>query len=523
MLCCCKQEINKMIFEEFFTLPLFKEDAKGKKYVFWQVDQKSQKYISSIVSQKPDICKAELVKILLQNLLNAPEDELNKRVWISYLSKFSYKAAFEIVTHLKKITTIIPLDSDSAFHDLLQIALINVLSPEKCLETLLKYSEYQNLDLDIWYKKFEKYLSKRVKGLLCDNLREIEGLRTFQRSELGLAARVTKTRVITVLKRLGFNDTLILHYILAWQCFKEAKDAGVIDIISPQPKAFEDICSRYHQFSSQLPQLFSNRQTIDGTVIQQWLQEIGRAIRNYIDFTQVSFDEPISQDSETLTWLDLIPDENSIIQSNDISRHDIVEFVNQLRELTYNKINSLKPEEQRISLFIHGLNLSQEKIGIEIGCNQSTIGRRYKKMLLQLLDQIGTWANEHLQIDINSEKLNELKTYLQEYLDMFYHSLMYKFLANAIQNLESQARKIMHLFWLQQMKTEEIAELVNLTVLEVDNQLFFSKESLKVHVLKQIEFKINMYLKTKGVVCNQVESLLDEWLKIASFTDQKSQ
>jgi hypothetical protein len=34
-----------MIFKDFFTLPLFKEDTRGERYIFWQVDQKSQNYI----------------------------------------------------------------------------------------------------------------------------------------------------------------------------------------------------------------------------------------------------------------------------------------------------------------------------------------------------------------------------------------------------------------------------------------------------------------------------------------------
>ncbi|MBX9258427.1 hypothetical protein H1Q63_31660 [Desmonostoc muscorum CCALA 125] len=507
-----------MIFKDFFTLPLFKEDTRGERYIFWQVDQKSQNYIVRLVSEQPDLSKPQLVKILLHNLENYPDDQFNRRVWIAFLAKFSYKAAFKIRTNILKVSSRTYLDYDSLFNELFQIALTISLSPEKCLYIFFqKDDEYDNLALNIWYYKFEKYLSKRMEGLLCDRWREIEGFRTFQRSDLGLAARATKTRVITVLKRLGFNEVTISHYILAWQCFREANDAKIINISSPQPQAFEEICRRYHQFSHKLPNLSPN-QIVDGTVIQQWLQEIGRAIRNYVDFAQISLDEPISQDSETLTWVDLIPDENSIIQRDAISRNEIEDYVKQLREFIYTKIELLKPKEQIIPLFIHGLALSQEKIGIEISANQSTVGRRYKKMLMDLLTQLGIWAHEHLQVDINSEKLSELKAELQEYLDVFYQNLIYSFLGDAIQLLESHTKDIMRLFWLEKMKMNKIAELLNFPVLEIERQLLSSHQSLQLNVVERIEARIDMFLNPQGVVWNQVDDLIDEWLKIADFT-----
>ncbi|BAY23138.1 hypothetical protein NIES2100_29020 [Calothrix sp. NIES-2100] len=510
-----------MIFQEFFTLPLLKEDAKGQKFIFWQVDQKLQQYINSIVSQKPNISKPELVKIIFQNFQKYPEDKLNRRVWIAFLARFSYRAAFQIRTNIIKISTRVSLDYDSLFQDVFQMALTSALPPEKCLGNLVKDTEFEELALNIWYFKLEKYLRKRIEGLLCDKLREIEGFRTFQRSDLGLASRVTKTRAIAVLKRLGLNEVTISHHTLAWQCFQEAKDAGIINISSPQPQAFEAIFQRYHQFAQKLPKLSPNNQAVDGTVIQQWLQEIGRAIRNYIDFSQVSLDEPISQDSETLTWVDLIPDEDSIIPKDTISRNEIEDLVKELREFIYHKIDSLKAEEQRIPLFMHGLDLSQEKIGIELAANQSTVGRRYKKMLLELLSQLGTWVNASLKVDLNSEKLNELKIYLQEYLDVFYHNLMYTFLDQAIQLLELQTREMMRLFWLQQMQIEQIAELVNFTLLEVEDKLLLSHQSLKLDMIQRIENRLNLFLNPQGIVCNQVNYLMEEWLKIAPFADKK--
>lgn len=506
-----------MIFQDFFTFPLFKENASGQKYIFWQVDREAQKYITSIVSQQLDVGKPELVKILLQKFQKNPQDRLNQRVWIAFLSRFSYKAAFQIRTNMMKISTIVSIDNDFLFHELFQIAFTIALIPDKCLDNLFKSSLYENLTLTIWYSNFEKYLTKRMQGLLCDKLREIEGFRTFQRSDLGLAARVTKTRAIAVLKRLGLNETTISHYILAWQCFKEAKDAGVINLSSPQPQAFADICNRYHQFALHLPKLSPNNKIVDGTVIQQWLQEIGKAIRNYIDFAKVSLDEPISQDSETLAWVDLIPDENSILPKNDISRYEIIESIKELEAFISNKIEHLQPEEQRIPLLLHSLNLSQEKIGIEIGANQSTVGRRYKKTLLELLSQLGTWTNNYLKIELNSAKLNDLKSYVQEYLDVFYHTLMYKFLDNAVQMLELQAREIMHLFWIQQIQMQKITELVNYSLSEVEDQLLLSHHNLITDVIKQIENRIAMSLNSEGIAYKQVKSLMDEWLKTANF------
>ncbi|BAY65736.1 putative group 3/4 sigma-70 RNA polymerase sigma factor [Calothrix brevissima NIES-22] len=506
-----------MIFAEFFTFPLLKEDAKGQKYIFWQVDQQLQQYIHSLVNQKPNISKPELVRIILHNFQNDPKKKLNRRVWSAFLSRFSYKAAWEIRTNIVKISARVDLDRDTLFHELLQISLTSALAPEKCLDNLWKYPEYENLELHIWYYKFAKYVNKRMTGFLCDKLREIEGLRTFQRSDLGLAARVTKTRVVTVLQRLGLNEVTILHYTLVWQCFQEAKDGGLINFSSPQPQAFDAICSRYQQFSCQLPQLLPEPQTVDGTVIQQWLQEIGKAIRNYIDFAQVSLDEPISQDAETLTRLDLVPDENSIIQGNDSLRYEIREYLHQLREQISYQIDRLQPEAQRIPLFLHGLNLSQEKIGVEIGANQSTVGRRYKKTLWELLSHLGTWAKEYLKIDLSSEKLNDLKTYLQEYLDGFYYSLMHNFLNNSLQALASPLREIMRLFWLQQMHVEQIAKLSNLSLLEVEHQLKLGKETLNLDIITQIAVRINMPLANEGIASKQVGYLMDDWLKTADF------
>jgi RNA polymerase sigma factor (sigma-70 family) len=504
-----------MNFKEFFTLPLLKEDAKGQRYILWQVDQKLQNYINNIVCQKTNLGKSELVKIILDNFKDNPQDKLNRLVWTAFLAKFSYQAALKTRTNLVKISRQVYLDFDSLFLDLFQIALGIALSPEKCLDAILKHSEYENLEPNIWYFKFKKYISKRIEGLLCDNLREIEGLRTYQRSELGLAARVTKTRVTAALKHLGMNEITIAHYTLAWQCFKEAKDSGIINISSPQAEAFTEIYRRYQQLSQQLPKFSPSNQRVDGSVMHQWLQEIGKSIRNYIDFTQVSLDQPISQDSETLTWVDVIPDETSIVQKDMMSAHEIEEAVNELREFIDNTIDNLKPEEQRIPLLLHGLDLSQEKVGIELGANQSTVGRRYKKVLMDLLSQLGIWANEHLRVALDSEKLNELKIYLQECLDVFYHLLMYKFLLKAIQILEFKAKEIMRLFWIERLEEKQIAELLNSPIIEVNNQLLLSQKLLLADLRRQIENRINLPLNSSGIACNQLSNLMKQWLKTA--------
>lgn len=500
-------------FENFFTLPFLGEDTQGYVIIRWIPDFQLRHHINAILRQKPQLSEAALIDILLNNLRKNPQETVNTRHLVAFLSRFSVEAAWRVLNDLKTLNRLTS-DSDAFFKDLFQTAFEAALKPAVF---------FKNFDFDrsrnaFWYLSVKKYIREKMDGILCDKIREIEGMETYKRTDLGLASRSSEKRVADSLKYAGETSPRLSQYILAWKCFQEVKRAGGINVSSPQSQHFQEIADRYNKLRLKLEIATADNFAVNGTKIEFWLKQIGAAVRNYIDRGNESLDTPRYQHEDvTSCGVDEIADASTLLERETLSIFEIQAELKKIKAFLYNLLENLDSEAQRIPLLMHGLELAQAQVGTEIGKNQSTVGRYYKKLLSQLLQQLGKWAKEHHHTDLNSETLNAMKAYLREQFDEYYPDLINIFFREALNTSQFPSHNLLRLYYVRTWNAPIIAEVLRISEEQATKMLVNAKQSLQLGVTRRIENRIQLPLKPAGSATKKLVALTDEWLKMAQY------
>jgi hypothetical protein len=496
-------------FECFFKFPSLTEDVRGHALVRWIPNSRLQHHIDYILKQKPQLNEATFVTLLLQNLQQNPDNQLAREHLTAFLARASYHAALKMRDAAINTPNGMSLDPDVWFQDLFQIALEAALKPT----VFFKNFKFESSD-SLCYPRLKKYIRIKMEGIICDRIRVMEGMKTFKYSDLGLASEATKKRVVDALRSSGINEPLLSQYVLAWQCFQEVKNAKNINVASPQPEQIDKIAVRYNQLCSKLPSSAHN-QTVNSTTIAQWLQQIGKAIRDYIDGSRNSLDEPLS---ETSTLTEQLADEKTFLEWDILAIHEIQEAVAALKSFLTSQLQSLEAKGHRIPMLMHGLELSQDKIGIEMEVNQSTVGRQYKKLLGKFLQQLGVWTKDYLNIEIYSETVDTLKSYMEEHFKDYYPLLIKKNFQDFFQTFSLPTQELLWLYYVLNWSPTEIAKKLKNPEDEVGDKLINVKQTLQNGVAECIQQYIDMVLKPQGLARGKLVTLTEEWLKTIPYS-----
>ncbi len=252
------------------------------------------------------------------------------------------------------------------------------------------------------------------------------------RSNLGLVAKATETKVIESLMLAGIRDTELERYLIIWRCFIEVKQAQQINLKFSQNTDYLVIIERINYLKTKGKidiNIFSNVELENS--IQANLETIGKAIRYYIDPPMISLDKPISSDNQN-SLSELIPDNSSITDSDLTS----VEQNLTLDNLTLQVYEYLEQMErlQWIVLFLRELvQLKQTEIAVMIACTQKTVSLKYRKSWQELIKNLitQTGSNSQNNSSLSSENLTDLKeglvnivcNYFQSAIQNYYRSL----------------------------------------------------------------------------------------------------
>ena len=227
----------------FYQFPYLTPSGSYYK-VLWGSEQKLKRELDKMRSQNADLTTSIIIGDLITRLSTIENNQQlseKERIDISphglakehlraWLSRFSVKAAIKIRRELSQSYNA-PADTYDFFQDLLQIALEPTLNTE---DFFSKFQERNGKNKIDWQPNTEglTYLKgwvyKRIYGKTVDYLRgdlkekpkPIEGIKTFKRTNLGLAKRSSQVAMIEALiysEPIQVNQESIGNFVIDLQ------------------------------------------------------------------------------------------------------------------------------------------------------------------------------------------------------------------------------------------------------------------------------------------------------------------
>ncbi len=483
-----------MLLDIFFTFPVLDADDQRRVLVRWCVNARLQRHIEALVQQNPQFNEAMLAKTFMDAIQQSPPLDIAQSHLVAFLASFSYRCADRIKYELEQLNHL-PSDTNAFLQDLFQSAFEIALSPV----AFFKNFEVKRSQDVFWYFSLKGYTRRKMEGLLRDKVRSIEGLTTYGRTDLGLAARSSEKRVIAALRALGEPESKIAQFVLAWKCFQEARAAKILQVDSPQPHQFEAIAHRYNYLKSKQP--LPATPDAEGTSIEQWLKTTGAAIRRYCDRPIESLDVLVYKESGNATWGELMADDSTLSDANTLSRVEIQPDLCNLKRLLDEALQKLDLELKRIFLFKYGLNLTQTQIGAELKKHQSSISRNHRNFEESLLQRFIEIFNTQSATNINPETLLVFRDYLNEYWQNYYAEMMRHFFQESIRALSTPFQESLRLT--HPPKTQPTLQA-------------------QLYLLEDITLRVQDYsqyvLEPQSTVRQKLSEMIEQWLQTISPT-----
>jgi hypothetical protein len=472
-----------MPLECFYTLP----DRLEEQRIIWRIEPRLRDRINELRQKieheaqfNEQIVEARIARYLFETLQQHPEDKLLRTHWIAFLERRSEKVASQLAHFCH-----------SDFRDIVLMGSAVTLHPVNFFKNFNSHRS----QLEQWYPTLKKFSDRKIKYILLPKLRELTGEFTLGLSNLGLAARSSRTRVKEALHHCGYGQAELHQYLLGWQCFQEVRNSIKLSVNHFQSEQFQQIAQRYCELQAELALPEVRQQDITGEEIKTWLENIGKAIRQLLDLPLDSLDRPLhSQDAEDISLL-----EN--ICYKPIVDEEINQSVFALKAFLSHLLEEKATQEKQMLWLRYGLELKQAQIGKELsGEAQYKISRSLKQLNNRILTEIWNWVRNNLEIEPSSEGLNQIEAVLCQY----YSDQIDGFFARAIQFFGRQSREIFKLFYLVNLKPSEIGKKVHKSEAEIKELLEIARQWLYSSMTEQIQAEVQLELQPQGVARKKI-------------------
>ena len=244
------------------------------------------------------------------------------------------------------------------------------------------------------------YTDRKLRGILIDFVREVSGIETLGRSDLGVLARYSKKITTEALKGVGYSQEVLNNRIIAWQCFREFRQSCSISILNFELQQFQEIANLYELRSGE---------NVSPETLKQWLHQIARAVRHLLDGRKISFEQVL--EGNNTKELQLLNNTQSFTES--LEEESLAEFKNLISQ----KLSGFEENAQQILFLTYSLGMSQMEVAQKLSISQSTVCRQLQRLLTDILKELCLG----LKISpITSERLGELNEPLKEFLESYY-------------------------------------------------------------------------------------------------------
>ena len=356
-------------------------------YLTWQRDPRLARYLSGLEDRSP----AQIADLLVTRIHATPTDRLACGCVTALLAHilFSGSGRARIRSQIFQPLQYHSIQIELA--DVYQIALGIISEPIQFLANFQPNSAN-------WYGSLVRYSNYRFDRLLIDRLRSLPGMSGFKRTNLGLLARATPSRIETALSRQGEKDVRLQQMLLLHGCLVEVIAAGNFETRNPQSVHYENLSARYLQQCNRVELAIDDRVTLI-----KLLEYMGTVIRNYLQPQTDALDRSVgNSDADGTSLLNLIPDALNLdrLLESRILRQDILDLSSQL-----------PIDRDRLLMLFYGLEFTQSEVGIELDCSQTTAKHRHDRCLKQLAKDlhIKIFEDENLSIELLDAIIDRLK------------------------------------------------------------------------------------------------------------------
>jgi hypothetical protein len=387
-------------------------------YLRWQVDARLKRYIYQRI---PDgyipAQVVEIAQILVREVQQLDLDRQKYALPERNLSGSITALLAHILFAQKKVRLVQIVEilqrqfQGTELRDVYQVSLMVISNPAKFLGNF-----QPKLD---WYVSLTWYSYNKFQKSLTDELRRIAG-DNFKRTNLGLLNRCSSSRLETSLRK-SIKGTQIDRLLLLHHCFQETVVAKQFDTSDPQQQDYDALSTRYRERSEGL-----NLDISDRHELQELLQNLGKIVRNDRQPLHRSLDAPVGDDESSTNFGELLAD---IDRGISVENCEIKELaLDLIRKNSVAYLVDTPPDRaadrarlaDRIFLLMHGLGLNQTETGIELDCNQSTIGRHYDRSIAKLATEF--YLSYHklpvttqISIEVLAEHINYIKLLCEDY------------------------------------------------------------------------------------------------------------
>lgn len=509
--CCAASPTSEItmakLFEIFYMFPVLETNVR----VRWRQNKMLSRNIAALQQQIPQLTESSLTRYLLKNVRDSKMARLHLTAFITGLGHLS---ALRVARRLKGLART-SFCSNDLYEDLIQTVFEVALNPDMFFRNFA----FDRRPDSMWYFSVKSYVRSKIERLLCDKIREIEGATTFLRTELGLTARSSEKRVLEALRFQGEPESKISCYLLAWKCFQEARGARLVNLNSPDLSQFEAIAQRYNQLRQKSACSTDLAQKLNGVVVEQWLKQIGSAIRIYLDPRIESLDIPDYPDSETPTSrLDSIADSSTDLEVGVLPGLQIQDDIADLKAFLDQLLVKQEAKLHQIPLLKHGCGLVQAQIAAELNLTQSTVSRKYDRYLIDLSKQLREWTQLQYQVESGFEgDLQVLTQHLGEYLKHYYGECVGLFFQNAFNSLthpmQGSLQNVSQPLWSNLIT----AEHQHLKLKPKSQLLEIARQSLVEQVELQIQERFHLTFKPESPVREALAEHAETWLQNTNY------
>jgi DNA-directed RNA polymerase specialized sigma24 family protein len=374
----------------FYRLPQISSQPPG---IQWTIDLKLQRYIQQL--NYPD------VKLIAYHLVTTPPTPTTNVCLTALLAHIAFTPAHRLYS----IHTILQQYYREDLADLYQIGL-EIVSDSRGF--LSNFDVSRSLNTSYWYPNLYRWSQHKFDLALTDKIRNQKGMSGFKRTNLGLVARATPTKVLKALK--GYPANIHPTYLALHFCLTTAVKARRFDTSNPQAADYAEILALYRQ---------RQVMALDYAEIISYLDELGKAVRNYDRLRVTSIDLPLGIGDDTM--LDKIPGTQQPLEQAIVAEYETE--IDRVKRIVVGLLEALPIDRDRVLLLLYGLALTQTEAGKELQVHQTTVKRNNDKILAILAQDTYRQSREESSL-LSSEQLQQIITHLVSLCREYYPDLL---------------------------------------------------------------------------------------------------
>jgi len=466
---------------EMFSTFLQVDEARDTLGPAWLTDSRLKQNMTRVSQTDADAPEEFWTLYWLREALKYPQNQLARGHLSAYLEEVCYwvtRKIFQEVANIRESRV-----------DCFFIARSAAANPEKLFKN---YDQIRS--------SLKTYAQLRLKTAILEQIRVGSSLQRY--SDPALLRALTKKTLKEALQKANIKEPEFSRCLLAWQCFKEvyvpAVEAGRRQLKPPDEAQLDAIAALYNQASK------NRLDAVNSQSIQKLLEQSIVTVRASLRISTVSLDnclfEPALASDDPIDALDKPAQE--------------WQQVNSILSAAIARVP--EPNYMMLKLF-YGLAFRQSEIGQFFGQKQYNVSRQISRTEETLLQSLAEWIRDQLEIDLTSEKLQNICQKLEEWLE-YYCQLTFLELLNHLVPVELAADiELLRLYYGKGLKPQEIVRELKITESVFDQRIALVKQKLIACLYSHLQSQLGSQISSVNSTEKRLSSFVENFLAKAPY------